>query len=139
MGLIRNFNGVKIVGCKWVYKTKYDSKENVERYKARLLAKCFMQREWIDYNDSFLSSLMQGFFYNHNGVNGTLWFRVTLDGCKDDIPQRGFIWKRLHGTTQKVLSWKKRTYVMPPVEIHLWAKCMSLDISIEVDENNKKV
>ena len=26
-------NGAKTVGCKWVYKTKYDSKENVERYK----------------------------------------------------------------------------------------------------------
>ena len=38
-------NGAKIVGCKWVYKTKYDSKRNTERYKARLLTKCFMQRE----------------------------------------------------------------------------------------------
>ena len=27
-------NGAKIVGCERVYKTKYDSKGNVERYKA---------------------------------------------------------------------------------------------------------
>ena len=27
-------NGGKTVDCKWVYKTKYDSKENVKRYKA---------------------------------------------------------------------------------------------------------
>ena len=26
-------NGAKTVGCKWVYKTKHDSKGNVERYK----------------------------------------------------------------------------------------------------------
>ena len=55
-------NGAKTVGCKRVYKTKRDVKENVERYKAWLVAICFTQREWIDYNESFLSSLMQGFF-----------------------------------------------------------------------------
>ena len=27
-------NEAKTVGCKWVYKTKYDYKRNVERYKA---------------------------------------------------------------------------------------------------------
>jgi hypothetical protein len=30
--------GSKTVGCKWVYNTKYDSKGNVERFKARLMA-----------------------------------------------------------------------------------------------------
>ena len=44
---------VKTVGCKWVYKTKLDSQRNIERYKARLVAKGFMQREWIDYNETF--------------------------------------------------------------------------------------
>ena len=38
-------NGAKIVGCKWVYETKCDFRENVERYKARLVTKCFTQRE----------------------------------------------------------------------------------------------
>jgi hypothetical protein len=35
------FKGAKTVGYRWVYKTKCDSKENIERFKVRLVAKGF--------------------------------------------------------------------------------------------------
>ena len=36
-----------------VYKTKRDSKGDIERYKARLVAKGYTQQERVDYNETF--------------------------------------------------------------------------------------
>lgn len=41
--------GAKVVGCKWVFKTKLDPNGNVENFKARLVAKGFTQKEDNDY------------------------------------------------------------------------------------------
>jgi Reverse transcriptase (RNA-dependent DNA polymerase) len=46
-------NGKKPVGCKWVYKIKYHSNDTIERYKAKLVAKGYIQTYEIDYEETF--------------------------------------------------------------------------------------
>ena len=45
--------GAKPIGCKWIFKTTNDSKGDVERYKACLVAKGFTQKEDIDFTETF--------------------------------------------------------------------------------------
>ena len=53
LGPCRISEGCKRVGCKWIFKTKCDSHDNLERYKVKLVAKGFTQRDGVDYKETF--------------------------------------------------------------------------------------
>ena len=45
----------KLIGCKWVFKTKFQADGSIERHKARLVAKGYTQIKGLDYHDTFAS------------------------------------------------------------------------------------
>lgn len=43
----------KRIDCKWVFKNKYNSNGNIDKYKARILAQGYAQKEGSDYEEAF--------------------------------------------------------------------------------------
>lgn len=51
--LVKPPPGKDIKGCRWMFKTKYNARREIERYKARLVSKGYSQNFGWDYDEIF--------------------------------------------------------------------------------------
>lgn len=43
----------KVIGCKWTFKSKYNSLSSLDKFKARLVSEGFSQNFGTDYDETF--------------------------------------------------------------------------------------
>jgi hypothetical protein len=56
--LVDPINGVRHIGCNWVFKKKTDNDGNVHIYKAQFMVKGFKQIHGVDYDETFSPIMM---------------------------------------------------------------------------------
>jgi hypothetical protein len=74
-----------MVSSKWIYKTKHAVDGNIEKYKARFVARGFSQKKGIDYEEKFYS---RGDIYldqDYTLVGRNNEMEGASDGCEDNL------------------------------------------------------
>uniref|UniRef100_A0A2N9H138 Reverse transcriptase Ty1/copia-type domain-containing protein n=1 Tax=Fagus sylvatica TaxID=28930 RepID=A0A2N9H138_FAGSY len=137
--------GSKPIGCKWVFRRKYNTDGSLQTFKARLVAKGFRQKEGIDYFDTYapvariasirvllaLASIFN--LYVHQMDVKTAFLNGDLDEEVYMEQPEGFI---MHGHEKKVCKLVKSLYGLKQAPKQWHEKFDSVILSHGFKHNN---
>jgi hypothetical protein len=118
--------GKNIVGCKWVFKIKRNPDGSIDKYKARLVARGFTQREGVDYDETFAPvmkfhtlRIILAICIQHNlmvhqmdvvtaFLNGVLDYEVYMESPTPEEGKVCLLKKALYGLKQAGRRWYEK-------------------------------
>ena len=77
--------GKSVVTFKWIYKIKHAADGSIEKYKARFVARCFSQKEGIDYDETFALVSRYTSIKMIISLAAVLGWKLHPDGCEDNF------------------------------------------------------
>lgn len=153
--LVDRPSDTNVVKCKWVYKLKHDTSGNFDRFKARLVARGFTQKEGIDYTDTFSpvvrhSTLRTLFSLAHHLDMSMEHIDVTTAFLNGDLNEtiymeqpKGFVCdeskvcmlqKSIYGLKQASRMWNIKVHILLSTNGFVQSKC---EPCVYVKKNDK--
>ncbi|GJV43131.1 ribonuclease H-like domain-containing protein [Tanacetum coccineum] len=100
--------GRKPIGSKWIWKIKYKASGDIERYKSRVVAKVFGQKEGFDYDETFSHILKMVIVRCIIALDVDVYMTL-LDGYNDENKSKVCkLNKSLYGLKQAPRQWNAK-------------------------------
>ncbi len=105
--------GRKPVSCKWVFKIKQGANGEVERYKARLVARGFTQTYGVDYNETFAPVIKFTSIRCILALAALEDMEIHQMDVKTASLKRRFTWSNLKGSCTKEVNISRVSFKSP--------------------------